>query len=177
MVHKRHNPGFTLIEILVVVAVIVVLAGVLWKMGYGLEVKGQVQQQNEAFAILDSALQEYYEVTGQFPEALVITDVNDFVLAQARTEFMWQRLLALPESRFVAERLSGALLNSLYVATNMEFWPKPHIYKDGLEIYDVWGKPVEYLWHANMAFPLLRSYGPNGVLEDPNIPSDDITNR
>ena len=177
MAHKRYNLGFTLIEILVVVAVIVVLAGALWKMGHGLEVKGQVQQQNEAFAILDSALQEYYEVTGQFPEALVITDVNDFVLAQARTEFMWQRFLGVAESRFVAKRLSDALLKNLYVSANQVTWPKPHIYKDGPEIYDVWGNPVEYLWHANMAFPLLRSYGPNGVLEDPNVPSDDMTNR
>ena len=35
------------------------------------EVKGQVQQQNEAFAILDSALQEYYEVKGSFPEGIM----------------------------------------------------------------------------------------------------------
>ena len=37
MQHKRHKPGVTLIEILVAVAVIVIMAGVLWKMGAGLE--------------------------------------------------------------------------------------------------------------------------------------------
>ncbi|NQV34192.1 MAG: type II secretion system protein [Phycisphaeraceae bacterium] len=170
MVHKKHKPAFTLIEIMVTVAVIVMMAGVLWKMGHGLEVKRQVQQQKQAFAILDSALQAYYEVAGVFPEVARDNTMDELLWAKSATELMWQRLLSVPESRFVAERLSTELLKNLYVspdATDHD-WP---------EIYDVWGRPVEYVWHANMAFPMLRSRGPNGSYEEPNELTDDITNR
>jgi prepilin-type N-terminal cleavage/methylation domain-containing protein len=170
MVHKKHKPGFTLIEIMVTVAVIVVMAGVLWKMGHGLEAKGFVQKQTQAFAILDSALQAYYEVVGAFPEVSRDSALDELEWAQATTELMWQRLLAVPESRFVAERLSGELLKNLYVSPEEQDrdWP---------EIYDVWGRPVEYVWHTDMAFPILRSRGPNGSYEEPNELHDDITNR
>ena len=170
MVHKRHKLGLTLIEILVAVAIIVIMAGVLWKMGHGLESQGLVKRQNEAFAILDSALQAYYEETGAFPEVVRENVPDALAWAQASTEFVWQRLLAVPESRFVAERLSQELLKNNYVSPEASDrdWP---------EIYDVWGRPVEYVWHTNMAFPLLRSRGPNGLYEDPNELADDITNR
>ncbi len=170
MVHTKRKPGFTLIEILVTIAVIVVLAGVLWKMGRGLETQGLVKRQKQAFAVLDSALQAYYEVTGTFPEVLVDDGLDGLVQAQAATESMWQQLLAVPESRFVAERLSDELLKDLY---NSPEDPD----RDWPEIYDVWGRPVAYQWHAKMAFPILRSRGPNGFFEDPNELADDITNR
>jgi len=179
MVYKRHNPGFTLIEILVVVAVIVVLAGALWKMGHALEAKGLSQQQKEAFTILDSALQEYYGVAGLFPVVVIdsgLTDPND--VAKAGTESMWQQLLAVPESRFVAERLSRNLWKNRYKsALELEAENLKPGEIDWPEIYDVWGRPIQYVWHANMAFPLLRSRGPNGDLEDPNALIDDVTNR
>ena len=170
MTHTKHRPGFTLIEILVTITVIVVLASVLWKMGHGLETQGLVKQQKHAFAVLDSALQAYYEVTGTFPVVVVDDGLDDLVQAQAATESMWQQLLAVPESRFVAERLSDKLLKDLYVSpeNSDRDWP---------EIYDMWGRPVAYKWHAKMAFPILRSRGPNGSFEDPNVLSDDITNR
>lgn len=170
MRHKKHKPGVTLIEILVAVAVIVIMAGVLWKMGRGLESQGMVQRQKEAFTILDSALQAYYEEAGAFPEVLREDVQDELSWAQASTEFVWQSLLAVPESRFAAERLSSELLKNNYVspeASNRD-WP---------EIYDVWGRPVEYVWDVEMAFPLLRSRGPNGSYEDPNELADDITNR
>jgi type II secretory pathway pseudopilin PulG len=153
-----------------VVAVIAVLAGVLWKMGHGLEVQNQVQQQKEAFAILDSALQEYFEVTGRFPMALVDPAPSEEDLARATTELVWQALLSVPESKFVTDSLSRQLLKNQYISpdTPNSTWP---------EIYDVWGRPVEYVWRANMAFPVLRSRGPNGSFEDPNEQTDDITNR
>ncbi|MCP4452966.1 MAG: type II secretion system protein [Planctomycetes bacterium] len=170
MTHTKHRPGFTLIEILVTITVIVVLASVLWKMGHGLETQGLVKQQKQAFAVLDSALQAYYEVTGTFPVVVLDDGQDELVQAQAATESMWQQLLAVPESRFVAERLSDKLLKDLYVSPDNpdRDWP---------EIYDVWGRPVAYMWRAKMAFPILRSRGPNGSFEDPNVLSDDITNR
>lgn len=170
MAHKTHKLGFTLIEILVTLAVIVALAGVLWTMGRGLETQGKVKQQEQAFAILDSALQAYYDEAGVFPEVSVDDVLDELTLAQAVTESLWQQLLAVPESRFVAERLSDSLLKNLYASSEAPDldWP---------EIYDVWGRPVEYVWHANMAFPLLRSRGPNGTYEDSNEVADDITNR
>jgi prepilin-type N-terminal cleavage/methylation domain-containing protein len=170
MAHKKHKPGFTLIEIMVTVAVIVIMAGVLWKMGHGLEAKGLVQRQKQAFAILDSALQSYYEVTGAFPEVLRDDTMDQQLWAQGATESMWQRLLTVSESRFVAERLSDEHLKNLVAspeAPNRD-WP---------EIYDVWGRPVEYVWHTDMAFPMLRSRGPNGSYEDAGELTDDITNR
>jgi prepilin-type N-terminal cleavage/methylation domain-containing protein len=170
MVHMKHKPGFTLIEILVTLTVIVVLASVLWKMGHGLQSQGLVKRQKQAFAVLDSALQAYYEVVGAFPVSLVDDGLDDLVQAQAATESMWQTLLAVPESRFVAERLSDELLKNRYVSPENpdRDWP---------EIYDVWGRPVAYVWHAKMAFPILRSRGPSGSYEGSSELSDDITNR
>ena len=178
MLQNKHKPGFTLIEVMVVVTVILIMAGVIWKMGRGLDTQGKVQQQKEAFAILDSALQAYYEVKGEFPVMVKDDDddLEELVLAQARTESMWHQLISVPESRFVAERLSPSLLKTLYLSddeikqsedTDVLFvaWP---------EVYDVWGRPVDYQWQVDTAFPILKSMGPN---PDPNVVSDDIFNR
>lgn len=61
------NSGFTLAEILVVLAVIVILIAASIRVGQYVRIKAQVELVQSALGVIDTALQQYYEDVGAFP--------------------------------------------------------------------------------------------------------------
>jgi len=149
-----------LVEIMVVMTVVLILAAMIWKLGGRLDTQSKERQQKEAFAILDGALQAYYDVTGDFP---VVDDAN------IPTEVVYQALESVADSRAVLARLPMK-----FIANKL---PVGQTQGTGPEIYDAWGHLVTYEWNQDLTFPELRSYGRNGVPDVRSASgSDDITN-
>ena len=167
MTHSRHITGLTLIEVMVTISIIIILAALIWKMSGRLEDRLSEGRQKEAFAILDSALQEYYDAVGQFPS---LVDTNSPADPRVNTQALLYQLNSLAETRVIVERLPKRQIQN-QIDDNDPARPMP-------ELYDVWNRPVWYQYTPAMTFPILRSAGVNGIFE-PNTPgiSDDVTNR
>ena len=70
MKRNIYKHGITLVEILVVVAIIAILATM--SIGIASRISDQSKERGleSTFLLLESALQEYHEGTGKFPEQL-----------------------------------------------------------------------------------------------------------
>jgi len=154
----------TLVEMLVVLAVIVLLAGIVVGVGLGIENQSKKKAVKAAFALLESALQEYYDFTGRFPEPNSLLDDT----SAKRCEKLYRELNSLPGSRRILENISEKVIRNEF--TNPV--PGPLIY----EIYDPWGTVLDYRYIAGDSFPRLISAGPDkktGIGFD----GDNVTNR
>ena len=150
----------TLIEMLVVLAVIVLLAGIVVGVGLGIENQSKKKAVKAAFALLESALQEYYDFTGMFPAA---NDADPNV----NCEILYAALDSLPGSRRILENISEKVIHNKF---------NPAVVPPIYEIYDPWGTVIDYRYIASDSFPRLISAGPDkktGIGFD----GDNITNR
>jgi len=157
MKSHKHKNGVTLIEMVIVVAIIALLATML--VGIASRIDDQAKEKGLAniFALLESALQEYYEYTGKFPEQAE----KNFTKAPSHSEYLYAELRSIPSSRVVLEKINGSLLqNKLGTAASPE-------------IYDPWGTALDYRYVPGDNFPELISAGPDKKFST----SDDISSR
>ena len=151
----NYKHGTTLVEILVVVAVIMILAGLVAGIATTIDSHSREKAVKATFSMLDAALQEYYDFAGGFPLAANPNpNVNSATLYAALT--------ALPPCREILEKISEKVIK--------EDPPDSGIYR----IYDPWGTVLNYTYTLGDSFPVLTSAGPD---EDPNTTADNITNR
>jgi len=108
-----------------------------------------------AFALLETALQEYREYQGQFPEQ----SVRDSNFAADHVALLYEALRSVPASREVLTKVSSVLVRG---DSN-----KPR------QIRDVWGTELDYVYVPGDNFPELISAGPDRDFGT----GDDISNR
>ena len=156
MESNRYKYGFTLVEMLVVVAVIMLLAGLTIGVGSHLDTQSKERTVKSTFELLATALQEYYDFAGGFPEPNVADDT-----VVKRCEKLYRELYYLPGSRDILEQISGRLVRNEIEPTSVP------------EIYDPWDTVLDYTYVDGDAFPELRSAGPSRIFYD----GDDITSR
>ncbi|MBN2272348.1 MAG: type II secretion system protein [Sedimentisphaerales bacterium] len=157
----RYKDGTTLIEILVVVAVIMILAGLVTGIATSIDSYSKERAVKATFSVLDAALQEYYDFGGSFPLA-VNADPN------VNCETLYYELSSLPVSRAVLEKISGKVIKDDFKP------PKLGARADFYEIYDPWGMVLNYRYNPGDSFPLLTSAGPD---RNHTTVGDNITNR
>lgn len=158
MTRMKYNAGLTLVEMLVVLGVIVVLAGFVTALSLRIENRAKEDALANAFALLGSALQEYYEVRGEFPPQ----PDRSFVNAVAHVEFLVQQLRSVPDSRQVLEKLNPSLVRSEAGLPDVP------------ELRDPWGTVLNYVYVSGIdSFPELISAGPD---KRPGT-ADDISNK
>ncbi len=154
----KYKHGVTLVEILVVVAIIAMLA----TMVIGIAARINNQSKERGFectcALLESALQEYREYTGKFPEQ----PEKSFTNALVHSEYLYKELHLIPESREILGEIADSLLKNEYGAVNTP-----------AEIYDPWGTVLDYRYVPGDNFPELVSAGPDKIFGT----ADDISNR
>ena len=145
MTDWRQNNGVTLVEMLVVLGIIVVLAGFVVALTLRVDNQSKERSLDSAFALLGTALREYYEFTGTFPEQVERNPVN----ALAHVELMVKELRSVPESRAVIDKLSPTLVKN----------------EEGMldvpELRDPWGTMLDYVHTPDYSFPELISAGPD----------------
>ncbi len=154
----KYKHGVTLVEILVVVAIIAMLAS----MVIGLSARIDNQSKERCLecncALLEFALQEYREYTGKFPEQ----PEKNFTNALVHSEYLYKELHLIPESRKILGKIADSLLKNKYGAADTP-----------AEIYDPWGTVLDYRYVAGDNFPEIISAGPDKIFGT----ADDISNK
>jgi len=162
MTDSRHNRAVTLIEMLVVLGIIAVLAGIVVSVTLRVDSQSKENTLQNAFAVVKGALREYYEAMGGFP----LQPVRDSTRAVVHVESLMQQLLAVPASRQVLEKLSPALV--------------PVSPTGQRRLCDPWGTVLDYVYvyddkrsEQGSDFPELISAGPDRTFGT----ADDISSR
>ena len=150
--------GLTLVEMLVVVGIIVLLAGFIVSLTWRVDNQSKEKALGNAFALLKSALQDYYEFTDAFPAQ----PERDFSKAAAHAEFLYAQLDSVPASRQVLKQISQALVKG------SQDPPDP------MKIYDPWGTVIDYRYVSTTdTFPEMISAGPDKAFGT----ADDISSK
>ena len=158
MKRYKYKYGITLVEILVVVAIIAMLATMV--IGIAARINDQSKERGleSTFTLLDSALQEYCESTDKFPKQ----PEKNFTNALIHSEFLYGELNLIPESRKILGRIAESLVKNEYGTIDTP-----------PEIYDPWGMVIDYIYVAGDNFPELVSAGPDKIFGT----ADDINNK
>jgi len=171
---RSYLTGFTLIEVLIVIALLVVLVSMVLVATSTTRVGTQEQLTRATIGLLDTALQEYYDYTNEFPEPNLVSGEFDFpyILHNAS---LYAQLNLVPDSKKILGRLADS--QTLLVNEDISFtdrWGASHEQQGCLLVLDAWGIPLDYRYVAGTnTFPVITSAGP-----DKNFGSaDDITNK
>ncbi|MHC4570420.1 MAG: type II secretion system protein [Planctomycetota bacterium] len=124
---RRNNYGFTLIEMLVVVALIAILASMVIGVASHLDAKAKKNSVEGALLLLDGALEEYREFKDRFPEQLE----QNFANAAAHSELLYYELNSVPDSASMLEKINSSFIENKYAAAGTTIGTSP-------EIYDPW---------------------------------------
>jgi len=150
----RTRAGVTLVEMLIVLAIITLLASLVIGMATHIDNQSKGKSLENTFAVLESALEEYREYTGGFPYA-ANPDPS------LNSESLYGALNFIPTSRKILEQISDSLI------ADKSGTP-------GIELYDPWGKVLDYRYDVNTdTFPELVSAGPDRSFGSP----DDISSK
>lgn len=162
---SRFRKGLTLIEMLVVVAVIIILAGAVVSLTRHIDNQAKVKALNNTFVLLKSALREYYEVMDAFP---VQTEPDQSpARVTVHAEYLYLQLASVPQSREMLRRIDSSLVLGRADANDVR-------------ISDPWGAVIDYRYtpvykdkdgkdKEGDTFPTLISAGPDkmfGTLDD-----------
>jgi type II secretory pathway pseudopilin PulG len=166
MTSVKHNSGVTLVEMLVVLGIIMVLSGIVITLTARVDNQAKENSLRSAFALVGSALREYYEAKGQFP----VQPETDAASTNALThiEFMLQELRSVPAARQVLDKLDPALVRSEGGTTDVQ------------SLCDPWGTVMDYVYVAGNNFPELISAGPDkqfGLNRSDPLARDNISSK
>jgi len=158
MTDWKCKHGLTLIEMLVVLGIIAMLAAMVIVVTRRVENQSGEQVVANAFAVLKSALREYYEFADQFPRqpdtggAMALVHITD----------MYRALDAVPACKEILKGIDTILVQ------RHDKQPAES------RFYDPWGTPLDYVYVAGVdTFPKLTSAGPDKQFGT----TDDITSK
>jgi prepilin-type N-terminal cleavage/methylation domain-containing protein len=155
---RNKKYGLSLLEMLIVVGIIAILATMVISVASRIDMQAKEKATENLLALLDSALQEYYEFTSRFPEQSETDSAN----AVIHSEFLYSELTSVPDAQTILNKISRSAIDNKYENTEMVS-----------EIYDPWGTPLDYLYITGDHFPLLVSAGPDKTFGT----ADDINNK
>jgi len=148
MTDVRHRGGFTLVEMLVVLGIVAMLAGIVTVVTLRVDSQAKEGALANIFTVIKGALREYFEFTGGFPAQ----PVRDSANAAAHMELMYRELDLVPASREILKGVNGTLVK--------DYKKQPDVPK----IYDPWGTVLDYVYTPGSkgdTFPELISAGPD----------------
>ena len=158
MKNRKYKHGLTLVEMLIVVAVIALLATMVIGIAARIDNQSKERCLECTCALLEFALQEYCECTGKFPEQ----PEKNFTNVPLHSECLCKELHLIPESRKILGKLADSLVKNEYGTADTP-----------PEIYDPWGTVLDYRYVPGDNFPELVSAGPDKIFGT----ADDISNR
>jgi len=163
MKNQKYKHGLSLIEILMAVIIIAILATMVITVASSVDNRSKEEATRAEFSLLETALQEYREFKGFFPEQPV-KDSTDIMVVAAHSEFLYGELYSIPDSQRILEKINASLIKHKFDTGLMP--PVP-------EIYDPWGIVIDYSYAPEDTFPELVSAGPDRIFGN----GDDITSK
>jgi len=154
----RTRQGLTLVEMLVVVAVIALLATILVRVASHIDTQNKYRSLESSFAVVEAALSEYYDRWNTFPDP----NAPRTPAYPSSSAALYGQLWATPSARKVLSNLSESAVRRSPVAPDMP------------EFCDPWGTEWRYVYKPGDAFPQLISAGPD---RDFTTVSDNISSR
>ncbi len=144
MKKPQSQSGFTLSEVLIVVAILLILAGAL--VGFGKHLKQQAQASlcECTIGVLIAAIEQYHDWHDAFPDP-----TNDPVMSSI--ENLYDQLYSQSKSCALCERIQKSQIGDTDGDRKFEF-------------LDPWGKPLRYRYVLGWTFPVVESGGPDGDL-------------
>jgi len=181
MRRAKHNLGFTLVELLVVISIIVALASIVWQANAAIATRNKLQTQERAFDVLGDAVMVYLEVASNLPPQPNTLDQVMTGLGQGKnypqallrdqialaSTYLYRELSSVAESRRLLSRMPTGCVSGLNSTVDQGGGNTP-------EIRDVWGTPLFY--QSTTSFPLFISAGPD-LRFDTSDTSDDIRSQ
>jgi len=154
---KIKQFGFTLVEVLIVVALIVVLVSMVLVATNKNRVDKEKQLTTATIELLDTALQEYYDYTNDFPEPN-LPQFQSF--DEQHNMSLCFQLNSRQSSKSVIEKIADS---------------QKTIIDEYLVIVDAWGTVFNYLYDEDYnTFPVIISAGPDRKFF---MTADNIDNR
>lgn len=138
----------------IVVGIIALLATMIISLVSRFDNQAKERGLESTFALLEDALQEYYEYWDSFPAPEQATYLST-------SAALYGQLYSTPDSRKILEQISESLIKKHPDDNNM------------LQIYDPWGTVLEYKYSPGDSFPELLSAGPDKIFGT----VDDISSR
>ena len=143
-----------MVEILVAMIIVAVLASITISVVSHIDNQSNEKGLQSTFALLDSALQEYYGFWNGFPDP----NMPPYFTHSAA---LYGQLDNTPETRKILEGISEKLIRNNPDQADMP------------EIYDPWGTIIDYRYVPGETFPKLVSAGPDKVFGT----ADDFDNK
>ena len=140
MKSHEYNAGFTLVEMLIVVAIIALLATMVVGLAARIDNQSKERALKSTFALLEGALQEYYDYWNAFPYPNPLPPP----LYPSPSAALYGQLYSTPTSRKILEEISSKLIRD-----------------NPPQIYDPWGTLLDYRYTLGDNFPMLVSAGPD----------------
>jgi general secretion pathway protein G len=153
MKSHEYNAGFTLVEMLIVVAIIALLATMVVGLAGRIDTQSKERALKSTFGLLDSALQEYYDYWKDSPVPFPDPNKPPYLTHSAA---LYGQLYSTPTSRKILEKISSKLIRD-----------------NPPQIYDPWGTVLDYRYTLGDNFPMLVSAGPDRKFDT----TDDISSR
>lgn len=201
MRRSAEQSAFSLVEMLAVMAVILILAGVLLGVGKYMTVRASVDLTESELEVLATALQQYYDdyeglVAVPFPfvtDGVTDADSSGYLLDEylgitppysiqgvipSAQEFSSSSALFYfldrnPNSRRIVEALMDSLISNKDASgAAIKITIGSNPQIDLPRFIDAWGTSIRYEYLPGTAFPVLTSAGPDEQFDT----SDDIVN-
>jgi type II secretory pathway pseudopilin PulG len=153
----RKNKGFSTVEVLVAVSIVIILATIVLGVGKRLKTQAEEKLARSTIGILVTAISQYYEFWNEFPDAGSGSEPAN------RCERLYGQLYSTPNSKIICEQIDATMISD----TNNDV---DHM----LEFLDPWGKALDYRYSTGDSFPVIESGGSD---KDLSTQADNISSR
>ncbi len=171
MRNKMNNKGFTLVEALVSLSIIVILITVMVGAGKHLKTRAEKELTAGGIAAIVTALGQYYDVHTAFPpqvadKAALETALGGTVSgtnqdAYCSSQLLFYYLDKTPACRKTIEDMPARMITNKDAAGGNLKVTIAGVDYDLVRFVDAWGTSLRYIYQAGDAFPLLESAGPD----------------
>ncbi len=150
MAHWKYKRGLTIIEMLIVLAVIATLATMVIVVTRRVENHANENIVTSAFALLKAALREFYEDNRVFPVQPDASPAPSSAIALTHIQLMYTALDNAPSCSEILKGIDAILVH------RQDTQPVT------TRLYDPWGTPFNYIYTPGSdTFPVLVSAGPD----------------